>query len=198
MGGHEVSADLVPVRQAQGTLGEDAAMEALAVIAKRWAQEPEPAQGFAIIGEGLAAVMPCERAYLLRWTRPSEELEVVGVFQGSEQGLQLGQVLPQERRDQELMRSAPEVMICSDTAVWLTSLERQMGEEGLRSLLAIVLRVRKEPAGLLVVASGERLAYGAKEVRVLRQMAPALVGHLRHRELRGDPTPAATQPPSPE
>jgi len=34
------------------------------------------------------------------------------------------------------------------------------------------------------VASAERLAYGAKDVRLLRQMAPALVGHLRHKELK--------------
>jgi hypothetical protein len=180
-----MSADAVPVVQAQETLGEDVAMTALAVIAKGWAQEPEQARGFGIIGEGLASVMPCDRAYLLRWARPSHELEVAGVFQGVETGLQRGQVLPQEQRDRDLIESAPEVMICSDTAVWLTSLERQLGEEGMQSLLAIVLRIQKQAAGLLVVASGERLAYGAREVRLLRQMAPALIGHLRHRELRG-------------
>ena len=184
MGGREVSADSVPVVQAQGILEEDAAVQAPAVIARKWAQEPEQAQGFTIIGEGLASVMPCDRAYLLRWARPSHELEVVGVYQGAEQGLQLGQALPQERRDRDLIESAPEVMICSDTAVWLTSLERQLGEEGMQSLLAVVLRVQKQAAGLLVVASRERLAYGAIEVRLLRGMAPALVGHLKHRELR--------------
>lgn len=167
-------------------------MHALAAMARKWSRDPEPAKGFGSIGEGLGLVMPCDRAYLLRWARPSGTLEVVGVYQGSEQGWQLGQALPQDPRDKELVDSAAEVMICSDTALWVTSMERQLGEEGMRSLLAMVLRVRGQAAGLLVVASERRMAYGAREVRLLRQMAPALVGHLRYRELRVDPTPGCS------
>ena len=166
---------------------ENGAYAALKRIARAWAREQDrdKARGFEIIGRGLASVMPCERAYLLR-AISQFELEVAGVFGGCEEGLQPRQTLEEEPRTLRLLVSALDVKMCSDIRYPTDELERRLGAEGLGSALCVVLREQGKPPGLLVVASDQPRAYGLPQMRLLHKMASGITRHLRHWQLRAE------------
>jgi hypothetical protein len=178
----EVTSALAPVPEPEEKNGAYAALKR---IAREWAREQDKARGFEIIGRGLASVMPCDRAYLLR-AISELELEVAGVFGSCEQALQAGETLEEEARTLRALVSALDVKMCSDTRYPTDELERRLGAEGPGSALSVVLREQGQPLALLVVASQQPRAYGLPHMRLLREMASALTRHLRYWELRAE------------
>ena len=157
---------------------EVAARRALESVKAAWTEELEEAAAFELIGRELAALLPCDCAYLLRPAPTGRELILAAAFPPGAPGPRIGQVLFDHSPALELLEGELDVMVCSDTSCWTTDLERQLAQEGLRSALGVLLRHQNEPAAVLVAASHQPRAYSPAEVRLLRCLAPDLVALL--------------------